>query len=71
MFIVEKRQKSVTLDSIADLIAESICNRSLKPMTLLFRKGRYGSRGHLTGSYVDYRKYLGRKERRINFKVVE
>ena len=71
MFVVIKKERNVMVDSIRDLMRISKRCGSLEPLTLLFRKGRYGSRGTLKGNYIDYKEYQKRKERRIDFAVVD
>lgn len=58
MFIIEKKRKPFrTIDAVVELFAESIRQGSPRPLTLLWRKGRYGNHGCLYGTYKDYRRY--------------
>ncbi len=71
MFIAEKKNKKFgAIDVVVEQVAESILTGSMKPIKMLFRKGRYGTHGCLKGSYIDYRVYLNRiEERRRNVAV--
>lgn len=69
MFIMVKERKAGRLSVVVRVIAASFKCRSFKPITWLFRSGRYGQAHQLDGTFFDYEKYRQRQGRRINFTV--
>ena len=64
MFVITKEKKKLNiLDATADIVAIAISERSIKPLAGIFRKGYYGSRLNLKGSYLDSMKYRQRERR--------
>ncbi len=72
MFSVIRRKKRIGfIDEIKELTTMCINQRSLRPIMNAFRRGRYGSRMNLDGTYLGYMRYEDRKRRHTMFNVVD
>lgn len=60
MFIIMKKRRTNMMDAIMDCISLSVRSRSLKPLTWIVRKGRYGANHQLRGNFLEYKRYCER-----------
>ena len=65
MFVILKKKKLNRMDAFKQCVSASVRMRSIKPLTWLFRKGRYGTNQQLEGRFYDYMKYCERTGRQI------
>lgn len=70
MFVIMKKRKTTKMSVICRAISASFRVRSLKPITCLFRKGRYGTQHQLSGTFFDYAKYCDRQNKQLGVFVV-
>ena len=60
MFVILKKRKLNRLDAFCEVVSASVRLRSLRPLSWLFRKGRFGAHHQLEGNFLDYMKYCER-----------
>ncbi len=70
MFVMLKKKRTSKFEVISKAISASVRLRSIKPLTWLFRKGRFGMAHQLEGNLFQYAEYCDRTNRRLGIYVV-
>lgn len=65
MFVILRKRKVNKFDAVRECVSASVRLRSVKPLTWLFKKGRYGTRRQLEGTFFDYMKFCEKTGQRM------
>lgn len=60
MFVILRKRKLNKFDAICECVSASMRLRSFRPMSWIFKRGRYGSQHQLEGNFLDYMRYCER-----------